>query len=463
VYRLFLAFRYLRSRLVNLISVAGVMFGVAVLIVVVSVMDGFQDRVRRVVRGSLSHLVLTPLSQAEALPPFKNLERDLQTAAPRVEAATPQVSMPVFYEFETNQRSALSYQGRAWHQMQAVGIDWKREIRVSELADYVMAVVDPEDPFFHPFAAEREKTTVLVSRTFAENFRLGKCPEHPNGLLMDDRTDKPLADGALLQERLAQVIGTEVGIMWGRPEVDEKTGETTVKPNNANLVVSGVYDAHDTTEDNVRMYLDIAALRKLGKIEDEYLQVNVRLDDYEAAEGVKAALSGRYANLFGVRTWEDQKATFLAAVDQEKVLLVIVLSFIVLLGGFIILATLTLTVVEKTKDIGVVAALGAGRRGILSIFLLNGLLIGVIGAVLGLGLGYWFTANVDGVRAFIAETFGRDLFPPSIYHFRSVPVIWSWPSVFTIMGGSVMIAFLAGLLPALRAARLDPIAALRYE
>lgn len=463
MYRLFLALRYLRSRLVNVISIVGVMFGVAVLIVVVSVMDGFQERVRRVVRGSLSHIVLTPLTEAGDLVPFADLEPALLAADAHVEAATPQLSMPVFYEYETQQRSALSYRGRAWHQMQAVGIDWQRETKVSELADYLRAAVDPEDPFFHPLAAEREKTTVLVSRTFAENFRLGKSPEHPNGLLRDDRTDRPLSDPALLRERYAALVGVEVRIMWGRPEVDDQTGNTTVNPSSANLVVSGVYDAHDTTEDNVRLYVDIAALRRLGKIEDEYLQVNVRLDDYEVADSVKEALAGRFTNLFFVQTWEDQKATFLAAVNQEKVLLVIVLSFIVLLGGFIILATLTLTVVEKTKDIGVVAALGASRRGILSVFLFNGLLIGLIGAVLGLGLGYWFTANVDGVRAFIANTFGHDLFPPSIYHFRSVPVIWSWPSVFTIMGGSVMIAFLAGLLPALRAARLDPIAALRYE
>lgn len=462
MYRLFLAFRYLRSRLVNVISIVGVMFGVAVLIVVVSVMDGFQDRVRQVVRGSLSHLVLTPLVDSEHLPKFADLRRDLRAQEPHVQAAAPQIRMPVFYEYETRRRTVLSYQGQAWHQMEAVGIDWQYERHVTELADYLMIAVDREDPFFHAYAVEREKTTVLVSRTFAENFRLGKSPEHPNGLLLDDVTDRPLEDGPLLQERLKALIGVEVGVLWGRPGEDPG-GNPKVTPNNKLLLVSGVYDAHDTTEDNVRMYLPISALRKMAEVDDEYLQVNVRLDDYKAAKGIKGSLAKRYENVFFVQTWEDQKATFLAAVDQEKVLLVIVLSFIVLLGGFIILATLTLTVVEKTKDIGVVAALGASRRGILSIFIFNGLLIGIIGAVFGLGMGYLFTANVDWVRAFIANSFGHDLFPPSIYHFRQVPVIWSWPSVFLIMGGSVLIAFLAGLLPALRAARLDPVAALRYE
>jgi lipoprotein-releasing system permease protein len=149
-------------------------------------------------------------------------------------------------------------------------------------------------------------------------------------------------------------------------------------------------------------------------------------------------------------------------VDNEKVLLVIVLSFIILLGGFIILATLTLTVVEKTKDIGVVAALGAGRRGILAIFLFNGLLIGVLGAILGLALGYVFTDNVNWVKDRLHDL-GVDVFPKNIYHFDQIPTVWDWPSILSIMAGSVLIAFLAGLLPALRAARLDPVAALRYE
>jgi lipoprotein-releasing system permease protein len=195
----------------------------------------------------------------------------------------------------------------------------------------------------------------------------------------------------------------------------------------------------------------------------EYLQVNVKLDDFEHASAVKESLAARIGHSFIVETWEDQKADFLQAVNQEKVLLVIVLSFIVLLGGFIILATLTLTVVEKTRDIGIVGALGASRMGILTIFIWNGLLIGIIGSICGLALGAWFTAHVDDVKDFLKNWFNIDIFPPNIYHFRSIPTEWNWPSVLMIMAGSVVMAFFAGLLPAMRAARLDPIKALRYE
>jgi lipoprotein-releasing system permease protein len=464
VYRLFLALRYLRSRLVNLISIGGVMAGVAVLIVVVAIMDGFQDRVRTSVRGSLSHIIMTPKTSAEDLISFGKLEDDLREE-PHVEAAAPLVNLPVFFEYPTMKVSAVSHEGMAWHQMEALGVDWQREQAVTDLASYLLVAHDPKRPFFHPVAAAREKATVLVSKTFATRFFLGPIdPEtglakYPYGALRDE--DGPLKDLRAVLAGCRALIGTELRIMWGNASSDG--GERQISTNSKNLVISGVYDGLDTVEDSRRLYMRIDEVRRMGRIEHDYLQARVKLDDYEHARAVRARLTSRFERTFVVETWEDQKADFLRAVNSEKVLLVIVLSFIVLLGGFVILATLTLTVVEKTRDIGIVAALGATKRGILTVFLWNGLLIGVLGAILGLGLGAWFTANVDGVHAAIKKVTGRDVFPPEIYHFDSVPTVWHWDSVFVIMGGAVLVAFLAGLLPALRAARLDPIAALRHE
>ena len=464
MYRLFLAFRYLRSRLVNLISVGGVMAGVAVLISVVAIMDGFQDRVRRVVRGTLSHLILTPTADAGSMPAFTDLIEQLKQADPHIEAASPHVIIPVFYEYETNVRSVTQMNGRALHQMEADGVDFKHERHVSEFANHLLVAFDPERPFFHPEAAKFEKTTVLVSRTFAERFMLGQFdmegrPVHAYGALNDAYGAR--LEGEAMLAGCRELIGQELRILW--PSVDpEQGGERSITGNSKNLVISGVYDAHDSVEDNVRLFIELDEARRMANLDFEYLRVNVRLDDYENADQVKQVLTERFGHLFLVETWEDQKADFLRAVNNEKVLLVIVLSFIVLLGGFIILATLTMTVVEKTRDIGIVGALGASRSGILSIFVWTGFLIGTIGSILGLGLGYWFTSNVNWVKARL-EDMGIEIFPPDIYHFREIPTVWDWPSVLIIMGGSVLVAFLAGLLPALRAARLDPVKALRYE
>jgi len=465
VYRLFLALRYLRSRLVNLISVGGVMAGVAVLISVVAIMDGFQARVRSVVRGNLSHIILTPTSDPADMPPFEKLQESLAAADPHVRAAAPHVALPIFYEYETSVRSVTQMNGRALHQMEADGVDWENERHVSDFERNILVAYDKERPFFHPVAAEREKTTVLVSRTFAERFMLGQYdldgnPVHAYGAL-NDGYGAPLEGKAMLNG-CRELIGQELRVLWPTVEGAEKGGERSITGNSKNITISGVYDAHDAVEDNVRLFIEIDEARRMAGQEFEYLRVSVRLDDYENAAAVKTGLSDRFGHLFLVETWEDQKADFLRAVNNEKVLLVIVLSFIVLLGGFIILATLTMTVVEKTRDIGIVGALGAGRFGILSIFVWNGLLIGVIGALFGLGLGAWFTDNVNWVKARL-EDFGVEIFPPDIYHFREIPTVWDWPSVGMIMAGSVLVAFCAGILPAIRASRLDPVKALRYE
>jgi lipoprotein-releasing system permease protein len=438
---------------VNLIAIGGVMAGVAVLIVVTSVMDGFRERVLVSVRGNLSDITMTPMIPEHVpLPPFRHLDQLLRQD-PRVAHTAPYLSFPAFYLYAGGGgRSAFRAGGHDVFQLVLVGIDWDREIHVSKIADYMRCANDEERPFYSLRALDREREgTVLVSQEFAENF-LG------------------LGHSMLLPQRLLE---TDVGITF--LYADEPGGGPDPPPGNGGgqgqiragystyqMVIAGLYDSADTSMDASRMFMDIDRLRRVAGLVDEYHQIRVKLHDYEDALAVKRDFQRDYPD-FLVQTWEDQRRQYLKAVNNEKVLLVIVLSFIVLLGGFIILATLTLTVVEKTKDIGVLAALGASRTGILRLFLGNGLLIGVLGAVLGLGLGYWFTSNVNAIKDFLDEKMGIQIFPADIYLFRDIPTIWSWPTVFWIMGGSIMVAFFAGLFPALRAARMDPVKALRYE
>lgn len=483
MYRLFLALRYLRTRLVNMISVGGVMVGVAVLIVVTAVFDGFQEQVRATVRGTLSHLVLTPHRPGNApadwtLEPFADLERRLLAHDPRILAVAPQIRLPIAFPYRSSRLAWANMQDQALHQMEAVGVDWAREIRVSELGRNLIAG-DPERPFFDAYSERErggERTTVLVGRTFAEKMkgwglrdfgRVASGPLGPDGELMYEGGPAPEVDP---DDPLAQFSNpdserrllNEIRIYLATFKKDAATGELRMDQASTNALVKGIFDGQDSAIEMGQMVFDIARLKELAGLDHDYFEVRMRLQDYHDAQELKASLSRAFPEL-EVQTWEDLKRDFLQAVQTEKVMLIVVLSFIVLLGGFIILATLTLTVVEKTKDIGILGALGAPRAGILSVFLGNGMLIGVIGSLLGLGLGWWFVQNVDAVRSAVASTTGVDLFPPDIYSFRHIPTVWRWETVLTIMGGSVLISFFAGLLPALRAARLDPVKALRYE
>jgi lipoprotein-releasing system permease protein len=428
-----LSVRYLRTRFVNFLSVAGVMTGVAVLIVVTSVMDGFQVKVREVVRGTLSHVVLVPM--AEPALPYAEVDATVRKD-PRVVATAPQLSAYVAYPYLRGPSAGAAAPKTSFHFMEAVGIDWDREVRVSRMAHYLKpGSQDPNDPFSHSRARERDRKAALVSRRFVETF-FGE----------DVRNE--------------DVIGADIELLVPTQTVGP-TGEDRWKFDSYRPVVSGVFDAEDQSADIGRILFDIDDLREMARLEPEYMDVRVALADYAEApdvvRGIRAALPG-----FGAQTWEDVRAHYLRAVNNEKVLLLVVLSFIVVLAGFTILATLMLTVVEKTKDIGVVKALGGTTGGILSIFLRSGLLIGLLGGALGLGLGLFVTARVNSIKRGL-EALGVNIFPSDIYLFREIPTHVDPTSVGALVAGSVLLAFLAGLPPALRAARMDPVVALRYE
>src|SRR5262249_41955443 len=127
------------------------------------------------------------------------------------------------------------------------------------------------------------------------------------------------------------------------------------------------------------------------------------------------------ANEFVVQTWEDKQGPLLAAIRIEKGILNILLFLIIGVAGFGILAIFSMIVVEKTRDIGILKALGASNRGVMSIFLGYGLLLGVVGAILGTGLGAWITVNINNIDDFLASNCGHKLFDPSVYYFKEIP------------------------------------------
>jgi lipoprotein-releasing system permease protein len=431
LYRRFLSVRYLRTRFVNFLSVAGVMTGVAVLIVVTSVMDGFQVKVREVVRGTLSHVILVPQGEA---PAYASLDEALRKDA-RVRATAPQVTAYVAHPYLRAPPTRDAPPKTSFHFMEAVGIDWDKEIQVSRMGEYLQpGSADPSRPFFHPKAVERERFGALISRRFAETFFRDVPIEH--------------------------VIGADVELLVPK-EVTGATGESSWRFDTYRPVVAGVFDAEDQNADIGRILFDIRDLRRMARIDQEYMDVRVALHDYAEADAVMKSVLAAYPG-FAAQTWEQVRAHYLRAVNTEKVLLLVVLSFIVLLAGFTILATLMLTVVEKTKDIGVVKALGGTTGGILSIFLRSGLLIGIVGGVLGLGLGLFVSEHVNTINTTL-ESMGITVFPPDIYLFREIPHYVDPLTAGAIVLGSVFLAFLAGLPPALRAARMDPVVALRYE
>ena len=164
-----------------------------------------------------------------------------------------------------------------------------------------------------------------------------------------------------------------------------------------------------------------------------------------------------------VSTWEEKQGPLLAAIAVERGILNVLLFMIVGVAGFGILAIFSMIVVEKTRDIGILKALGASNGGVLKIFLGYGLLLGIVGAGLGTALGVSITIYINEIEHGLALVTGQDIFPRDIYYFKDIPTDMQPMTVLFINLGAVGIAVLFSILPALRAALLHPVRALRYE
>ena len=480
MYRRFLSVRYFRTRLVNWLSVVGVMVGVAVMIVVWSVFTGFATETKRVIRGTLADVELSPTGPDDP-PDYPELERLLQRS-PDVAACVPRLTAYVVHPYESQRRIAGT--GTAYHLMTGVGVDWRREQRfvedgrrrglrdVSGLVALVKAAEDPRDPFSSPTSLARwgpdgdaETLKGMFSLTFLRRF-IGLPP----------------GSKGEAHEFLARKVPLTIV-----RETTDAEGNPDYKISTKDVVISAVYDSKERDVDVGRVYFDRAALWKFsaplpppppggGRVPKPpdtppekvpYSEVAIAVPDYQRVETSKVAIV-RWCADHGVggmtgASWQDQRGSILMAVNNEKMLLAIVIAFIGLLAGFTILATLTLTVIEKTRDIGVLLALGATARGVMTVFLLSGVLIGLLGGLLGVLLGIGLTRVLNPFRNWLRDAAGIDLFPPDVYGFEEIPYLFDVPAMMWITGGCMAVAFLASLLPSLRAARLDPVVALRHE
>jgi lipoprotein-releasing system permease protein len=166
---------------------------------------------------------------------------------------------------------------------------------------------------------------------------------------------------------------------------------------------------------------------------------------------------------FKVSTWEQKQGPLLSAVAVEQSILNMLLFFIIAVAGFGILAIFSMIVVEKTRDIGVMKALGASTSGVRGIFLGYGLLLGAVGSGVGMAGGLLFVHNINTIEKWLSKVTGRKVFDDSIYYFNEIPTLVEPWTVFWIVGGALFIAAAASVWPAQRASKLHPVRALRFE
>jgi lipoprotein-releasing system permease protein len=440
-YRFALALRLLRSRKINLISILGVMLGVASIIVVLAVMDGFQRELREVIRGSLSDLIVELEFPPDREVKYADVRKAVE-AVPGVEAAT--IQRHAFGLIPVDIRDTDGARQK-YIPVRIVGIVPDEERRVSRILGFADWPPDqPEDPF-----------EVSTARWIPE--------EEPRILVSDWIAQRAVVD---FLDRLTVITFEE------RPK--EKGGGYQALETGARI--SRIYRSGNSEFDKIHVYVDMERTRArfFDNPDATITELRVKLHDYRRVAELRPALARALAPFLPgiendgplyrrIETWEQRQHNLLLAVNNEKFILAFVLFFIVLVACFTIFATLTMTVVEKTKDIGVLRALGATAGGVLSIFVLNGTLVGLLGAALGYASGLYVAGNVNGIREFLRDRFGWDIFPPDIYLFDRIPTWIDHRMALLFALGAAASALVFAVIPSIRAARLRPLDALRYE
>ena len=277
------------------------------------------------------------------------------------------------------------------------------------------------------------------------------------------------------ERKMRQHDGTTSEIYMVNPGDDVQMTFLTggaAKPVIENFTIADFYSSNMHEYDSSFAFVPLSELQKLRGMVDPLTgqgsvsAIQIKLNAGADLDEVRDRLLSRFPPdqyALNIRTWQDSQRPLLSAIQMELTILNILLFMIIAVAGFGILATFFMIVVEKTRDIGILKALGAPSRGVMSIFLSYGMSLGLVGTGVGVVLGLLFVAYINKIAAAVGYVTGQEVFDPEFYYFSEIPTMVS-PTMVVLVGmGAILIAVLASVLPALRAARLHPVEALRYE
>ena len=413
-YELLIGLRYLRSKrrgavvsLITLISSGGVALGVMALIIVLSVMSGFEKDLRDKILGTNAHVVLLQFGD-EGLPQAKALVPRV-ARLPHVTGAAPFTLHQVMLSSRHGVRGAVLR-----------GIDPQREGRVTDLA---------------------------------RNMRQGSL----DALQQTD-------EGIILGKSLAAALGVRVGDPVN--VISPVGGGVTplgMAPRVKQFKLVGLFEAGMYEYDAGLAYIAIPDAQAFFRMGTSVTGIEMKLDDIYQAPQVAGQLQEELGFPFYTQTWMEMNKNLFSALRLEKTVMFVILVMIVLVAAFGIISTLTMVVMEKTREIAILKSMGATAAGIMRIFMVDGIVIGAVGTLLGLLGGIVVTTNLDGIVGFFERAFGINAFPGDVYFLDKLPHQVNTPDVVAVVIVSLVISFLATVYPSWRASRLNPVEALRYE
>jgi lipoprotein-releasing system permease protein len=234
-------------------------------------------------------------------------------------------------------------------------------------------------------------------------------------------------------------------------------------PYKKTLEVTGLYTSGMYEYDASFCFVALEQAQSLFGVPGTIAGIEVKIRDPFEATAIANAISREVGGDYWARSWMDLNRTFFAALRHEKIIMAVILVLIIIVAAFNIASTLIMVVMEKTRDIGILKAIGAPAPSIQAIFIIDGLMVGIVGTTLGVVFGYALANSLDSVVNFMGRVFGLELFPSAIYYFDKIPVDTSIFDTLWIGGSALLLSLLASLYPAWQASRLNPVEALRYE
>ena len=408
---LFVGLRYLRAKrrtrfvsFITLISLIGIALGVAALIVILSVMNGFEGELRNRLLSMSAHGSVSASDGAveDWLPLV-----DEVAAEPGVSAAAPFVQM-----------EGMIRSGR----------------------DLVGVLVHGVDPVY-----EESLSGELVNMVEGS---LGALQPGARNIIL----------GRILAYELNARLGDGVVLLIPRP-----VGDGTLEPVLERFVLSGVFEAGLSDHDSVLALVhtsDAAAILDMGEAVGA---VRFRADDVMAAPAIAGSLQDRLGDTVTTSDWTVENSSYFRAIRIEKMMMSLILSLIIAVAAFNIVASLVMVVTDKTTDIAVLRTLGMGPGGIVRVFFVQGAMIGWAGVVIGVVLGVVLAINVPVIAPFLEQLLGFQIMPGDVYYVTRIPSELELRDVTIIAIAAFVLTSLATLYPARRAALVNPAAALRYE
>jgi lipoprotein-releasing system permease protein len=413
-YELLIGWRYTRAgratrrngfiSFISAASVIGIALGVWALIVVLSVMNGFQKEVRDRMLSVVSHVeIYDAFGQALTDPSvlIENVRKH-----PEVVAAAPFVS-----------GQSLLVRGDTMRGVMVRGIDPGMEHSVTSMA----AVND---------AALRQ----LVPGSF----------------------------GVVLGKQLAVAMGVQQGDTVTLVAPNGQVTPAGVAPRFKQVMVVGTFDSGHFEYDSTLVMMNVEDAAKIYRVEGP-TGVRLRIRDLNRAMDVAEELQRSIPGNYHFVDWGQQNRTWFAAVKVEKRMMSIILTLIILVAAFNLLVTLVMSVQDKRADIAILRTLGASPRSIMRIFVVQGAVVGVVGTLAGLLIGLLTAFNIDPIVGFIERLFNARLLPPDIYLISRMPSDPQAANIVPVVLVSLLLAFLSTLYPSWRASRVNPAEALRYE